>query len=1021
MLLTQWHREPLHPRGADGAFLHRPATEGADERRGLFVPDGRGVGAAEWSLLCATRGELLGGRSVLWDRVLGSCTALLGALDVSDKSSCKLSELVQLLGAASTFITVGTQFGGGDAHALLGCLRQKSKQFFQGAHCEYVHYSSLLTTSALLSFFFYLLTTSASCTCFPLSLLYLLSWSCRYMEIVRTQLNMEQWRRIPLNIKSLDGLLSLNKKGGRAEGKAGSATAAAAAAAAAAASAAVAAARRPGGGGGGGGKAGQGASSGQSVFEAFATRGNPFRRETAADTARRRCSLLARKASLNDAGSWQALQAGVLGGGMAALAGGGGGGGGGGAGGMGMVGGGGHVQHLALDHGGEEFLGEELDEEELRRQVKEARGAMDDDSDDGEGGENAGEDGGQEGENAAAAENAELLPTPEEAAAAAAAAAHVLTNATWSGVRYAGKYLQMMEQLSHACVESFVGLTHLFDFYLYTTFVVFVPQEAQCVLFGAAARARAAAAARKRAVAAAAAAGAGSGELAELPEADVSGEGSGLLADVHGGLGVGPGRGRLVPPQPHEGSGQLLQTIAKIWGELGRDAPLEKDGGGGDHGGSGGSGGGGGGGGGGGEADASGLASGTAAELAVAADGEGAADDGSAHSAFGMRLGGMGARAFSAERTTFARPLPRTDLPAALEPPNMKRSNMFAVSERAVAVESLAFLLGVLERVRPRMQALLPRAHRPLCTQFFERSAAAVAELRGVCYRAVVPLLCRGLTSLPRDIAAANWDLRELASDCSTYVAVVEAQCTELWFELAALPGIAPPVRLELWGNTLEAMAAHLVEGYSRVRKCSTEGRALMAMDLQALYSALNEVCPETSTVLGGGVGGGGGGGGSGAAGSGDAAAVAAAAAAAAQPPRRGRAFVDEYIRAFYLPTEAEALQWVKEHKVRGGGSTALAARAAPSIPLPDSICALDAARLPVCSHTSPRPPPPCCPPSTARLRATALRVPHHERHRRQAQEKEEQGAGRVGAGDSGGTRLMNFIKSHAAPASSFK
>ena len=69
--------------------------------------------------------------------------------------------------------------------------------------------------------------------------------------------------------------------------------------------------------------------------------------------------------------------------------------------------------------------------------------------------------------------------TEEEKAAIAAATAHVLTNATWSGVRYAGKYLQMMEQLSHACVESFVGLTHLFDFYLY---VPFRGRSARCVL-----------------------------------------------------------------------------------------------------------------------------------------------------------------------------------------------------------------------------------------------------------------------------------------------------------------------------------------------------------------------------------------------------------------------------------------------------------------------------------------------------------------------------------------------------------
>lgn len=35
-----------------------------------------------------------------------------------------------------------------------------------------------------------------------------------------------------------------------------------------------------------------------------------------------------------------------------------------------------------------------------------------------------------------------------------------------------------------------------------------------------------------------------------------------------------------------------------------------------------------------------------------------------------------------------------------------------------------------------------------------------------------------------------------------------------------------------------------------------------------------------------------------------------------AEHSRRGKPYVDEYIRAFYLPTEDEALDWVRAHKI---------------------------------------------------------------------------------------------------------
>lgn len=66
-----------------------------------------------------------------------------------------------------------------------------------------------------------------------------------------------------------------------------------------------------------------------------------------------------------------------------------------------------------------------------------------------------------------------------------------------------------------------------------------------------------------------------------------------------------------------------------------------------------------------------------------------------------------------------------------------------------------------------------------------------------------------------------------------------------------------------------------VLEGFSRVRKCSSEGRAMMTMDVFALHEGLNSIhlC---------------------------------------RPPR-GKHHVDNYLRAFYL-AEEEMIQWIREN-----------------------------------------------------------------------------------------------------------
>ena len=89
--------------------------------------------------------------------------------------------------------------------------------------------------------------------------------------------------------------------------------------------------------------------------------------------------------------------------------------------------------------------------------------------------------------------------------------------------------------------------------------------------------------------------------------------------------------------------------------------------------------------------------------------------------------------------------------------------------------------------------------------------------------------------------------------------------------------GTLPAVsHLGLWSCVLSHVMERFVEGFSRVRKCSVPGRGLMTLDVGHTYAYATRAGPTLSTVL-----------------------------------ARDKAFVDAYVSAFYLESEADLLQWI--------------------------------------------------------------------------------------------------------------
>jgi hypothetical protein len=82
-----------------------------------------------------------------------------------------------------------------------------------------------------------------------------------------------------------------------------------------------------------------------------------------------------------------------------------------------------------------------------------------------------------------------------------------------------------------------------------------------------------------------------------------------------------------------------------------------------------------------------------------------------------------------------------------------------------------------------------------------------------------------------------------------------------------------------LWDFAIAETAAAIVAGFARVRKCSPEGRAGMALDVQVLLGSVRALAPFSGT---------------------------------SKLESQFR-LVDTYIKAFYTP-EAEMLYWTQSH-----------------------------------------------------------------------------------------------------------
>jgi hypothetical protein len=125
---------------------------------------------------------------------------------------------------------------------------------------------------------------------------------------------------------------------------------------------------------------------------------------------------------------------------------------------------------------------------------------------------------------------------------------------------------------------------------------------------------------------------------------------------------------------------------------------------------------------------------------------------------------------------------------------------------------------------------------------------------------------------------------------CNSYIEDLSDRYVKLWHHLSS-SSLAPFDRLlsDIWDRVVESGFLALLEGFSKIYHCSTEGRALMSIDLasfaqnitpRAIRERFAEMCNDEENLL-------------------------------PPPPyvtpSRGKHYVDTYIKVFYFPLEVSS------------------------------------------------------------------------------------------------------------------
>lgn len=153
----------------------------------------------------------------------------------------------------------------------------------------------------------------------------------------------------------------------------------------------------------------------------------------------------------------------------------------------------------------------------------------------------------------------------------------------------------------------------------------------------------------------------------------------------------------------------------------------------------------------------------------------------------------------------------------------------------------------------------------------------------------------------------AAWEESKLNEEPSDYVESICERCALFWGFLSTSGKLPDKAMAFTWSGLLTAAYSSMLEGFSRISFCSTEGRALMTLDVASFCSGVTPQAVKERLDR-----------------------RYLSAKPVRNPPvlSKGMAYVDTYIKVFYYP-DKDALEWIRKNYNRYRPNHILALRIA--------------------------------------------------------------------------------------------
>ena len=163
---------------------------------------------------------------------------------------------------------------------------------------------------------------------------------------------------------------------------------------------------------------------------------------------------------------------------------------------------------------------------------------------------------------------------------------------------------------------------------------------------------------------------------------------------------------------------------------------------------------------------------------------------------------------------------------------------MYAVTERCIAIESIPFLLQVIESNLPRMLKALKPSEQLTVHQWTASAASVITDLQAYMYRNLAPVMLPDAVFSPK-IRNMDWMIKAPASTASPYVFSILTTLRANTLCMKDNGGLPAEVQRRLNEEVVSWLIESLIAAYGEVKRCSDEGRGLMKLDSEVLEGAL--------------------------------------------------------------------------------------------------------------------------------------------------------------------------------------